>query len=39
MNIELVRGGSNGTVVDNNTLVFDGDEDLFEASSWFQLVN
>ncbi|XP_035843728.1 uncharacterized protein LOC110929331 isoform X4 [Helianthus annuus] len=33
MNIELVRRGLNGTVVDKNTLVFDGDEDLFEAAS------
>ncbi|KAK9075560.1 hypothetical protein SSX86_003885 [Deinandra increscens subsp. villosa] len=33
MNIELVRRGLNGTLVDNNSLVFDGDEDLFEAPS------
>ncbi|KAK9071785.1 hypothetical protein SSX86_008214 [Deinandra increscens subsp. villosa] len=33
MNIELVRQGLNGTLVDNNSLVFDGDEDLFESPS------
>lgn len=33
MNFELVRGGLKGTVVDNNTQVLNGDEDLFEAAS------
>lgn len=33
INIELVRGGLNGTVVDKDTFVLDGDEDLFEAAS------
>ncbi|KAI7729071.1 hypothetical protein M8C21_023345 [Ambrosia artemisiifolia] len=32
MNIELVRQGLNGTLVDKTTFVFDGDEDLFEAA-------
>ncbi|KAK9073871.1 hypothetical protein SSX86_006465 [Deinandra increscens subsp. villosa] len=33
MNIELVRGGLNGTIIDQNSLLIDGDEDLSERGS------
>ncbi|KAK9080111.1 hypothetical protein SSX86_001786 [Deinandra increscens subsp. villosa] len=33
MNIELVRGDLNGTIIDQNSLLIDGDEDLSERGS------
>ncbi|PWA74252.1 hypothetical protein CTI12_AA251090 [Artemisia annua] len=39
MDIELVRGGLDGTVVDNNDLVIPDEEDLVEEAHDFNLLN